>query len=208
VIEQRTPEWFAQRKGKLTASNFAQALAVIGSRQELWRDLTGKEKRWFNEDAVNWGTTLEATAIEQFEIEHPYLIVGRDGFCAHPEIEWLGGSPDGIVFDVGSFDANGNSLLEVKCPYSQKLWGAPPDYYIPQVQGLMEIKNLPSCLFMCWTPVDYRVWLIKRSTEYWEWMLPKLAEFWTYVEFDVEPPRFARGEKFKFNGKLEIERWH
>lgn len=206
MIEQRTPEWFEQRRGKLTASNFGQALALIGSRQELWRIATDRKERWVKREAVDWGTALEPVALMQYVADTNY-IVDKAGFERHPEIDWLGGSPDGIVSGI-DYPAVGRWLLEIKCPFSQELWDQPPDYYIPQVQGLMAILDLPFTHFVCWTPSDYRVWHIGRSDEYWEWMLPKLAEFWTYVDLDVEPPRFKRGEKYSFDGQLEIERWH
>jgi hypothetical protein len=175
----------------------------------LWRNLTDRRERWVNRQAVNWGTTLESVALAAYELETG-LIVGRDGFCAHPDHDWLGGSPDGIVFDPSEFSPGGSGLLEIKCPFSQELWDEPPAYYVPQIQGLMQIKRLPWCDFVCWTPFGMRVWRVKRSESYWEWMAPKLAEFWTYVEFDIEPPGFKRGEKEKFttfNGQLEINRW-
>jgi putative phage-type endonuclease len=205
IIEQRSPEWFRQREGKLTASQFGNAIGIIGSRAELWRNITGRGKRWINEAAVKWGTTLEPIAIADYEQDRPF-VVGREGFCLHPEIEWIGGSPDGILFDPPRFKPRGNGLLEAKCPFSQELWEEPKDYYMPQVQGLMEIRDLDWCEFLCWTPFGKRIWFIERSKEYWEWMLPKLSEFWSYVEFDIEPPAFGRGKRYRYNGTLKIER--
>lgn len=131
------------------------------------------------------------------ELEHD-VEVKDVGFIVHPEIDWLGGSPDGFI--------GKNGMAEFKCPYTQLIWDEPPDYYIPQVQGLLEITDRDWCNFVCWTPKYVATWRIDRSRDYWNWMLPKLCEFWTYVDCDVEPPKFARGTKYKFTGDMNIER--
>lgn len=170
---------------------------MIGSRQQLWREKTSRAAKWVNEAAVAWGTTLEPVAKLYHEAEQGVIVV-PSGFVVHPDIDWLGGSPDGLI--------DGRGMSEYKCPYSQKVWDEPPEYYIPQVQGLLEILDRDWCHFVCWTPKEVATWKIERSQEYWDWMLPKLCEFWAYVECDIEPPPFARGQRYRFSGDMKIER--
>jgi len=48
---------------------------------------------------------------------------------------------------------------------------------------------------MAWTPDAYAIHRVGRSRSYWNTLYQLLCEFWTYVDADVEPPRFARGSK-------------
>ena len=55
-----------------------------------------------------------------------------DGYHIHPQYEWLGGSPDGLV--------GGDGLVEIKCPFNQqfaKLSGPLSLTYYLQCQTLL-----------------------------------------------------------------------
>ncbi len=103
----------------------------------------------------------------------------------HPELGWIGASPDGRIGDRG--------LLEVKCPVGG-LYGDVPPYYMAQVQGQLECEDRDWCDFIVWKPRGGSLQRIVRSRAYWAWMLPRLAEFWAYVVADIEPPRIKRKE--------------
>jgi putative phage-type endonuclease len=207
-MEQRTPEWDEARRGKMTCSRMADAVGLIGSRRRLWRELTGRERdKWASADGrirMQDGVNYEQVAIAQYEqlvSRHP---ITTTGFLMHPTLDWIGGSPDGLVDIVGVHRAQGG--VEVKCPPTQ--YGRIPDYYMPQMQGLMEVTNRPWWDFVCWTPemmVVNRVW---RSPEYWEQLHTLLAEFWFYVEADIEPPVFARGTKPKITAAVTSRLLH
>jgi putative phage-type endonuclease len=186
---QRSKEWFAARAGRLTASNFGAALGLSPhmSRQELWRQLTGRSQ-FAGNVATDWGTAHEAEAISAYE-EHTGNIVLPASFV--PWDEWCGCSPDGYIGDVG--------LLETKCPYTQKLYETWPDHYRAQVIGQLAITGRWWCDCWCWTPNESRV--VERidfDTLLWVRMFVALKDFWKYVVNDVEPPRQA---KFKMKGK-------
>lgn len=63
------------------------------------------------------------------------------GFLEHPEINYIGASPDGITED--------GIALEIKCPLSRKIVkGSMPIYYYAQVQLQLEVLDLEECDFL------------------------------------------------------------
>lgn len=183
---QRSDEWFALRKDKLTTSTFSTALGFWkgNRRYELWYEkvfspdeqLVEASKKY----AMDWGVLNEAAAIERYR-----SITGRDvsslGFAIHSEecFEWIGASPDGLLDHFP-----GGGILEVKCPYNKGKpetclpWKRMPYYYMPQVQGQMEVMNREWVDLYCWTPNGSTVFRICRDREYWDLIHGILREFW------------------------------
>lgn len=185
-VTQRSEEWFALRRDKLTTSMFSTALGFWkGSRRaELWYE------KVFASDApcveastmraMEWGVLNEAAAIERYK-----NITGHDvsflGFAIHPEqsLYWLGASPDGLL---SCFPEAG--ILEVKCPYNKGKpelglpWSTMPFYYMPQIQGQMEIMDREWVDLHCWTPNGSTIFRVRREREYWELIHGILREFW------------------------------
>lgn len=187
VAPQRSEEWFALRKDKLTTSTFSTALGFWkGTRRpELWQEkvFTVDEQLTIEaskKHAMEWGVLNEAAAIERYK-----SITGRDvssyGFAVHPQeqFNWVGASPDGLV---GYFPDGG--ILEVKCPYNKGKpevglpWSKMPFYYMPQVQGQMEIMDRDWVDLYCWTPNGSTIFRVCRDRGYWELMYGVLHEFW------------------------------
>uniref|UniRef100_A0A5B7AFY0 YqaJ viral recombinase domain-containing protein n=1 Tax=Davidia involucrata TaxID=16924 RepID=A0A5B7AFY0_DAVIN len=183
---QRSDEWFALRKDKLTTSTFSTALGFWkGNRRlELWHEKVfasdARSMEASKTGAMEWGVLNEAAAIEQYR-----SITGRDvsslGFAIHSEerFHWLGASPDGLL---GCFPGGG--ILEVKCPYNKGKpemglpWSTVPFYYMPQVQGQMEIMDRDWVDLYCWTPNGSTIFRVCRERDYWELMHGILREFW------------------------------
>jgi len=53
-----------------------------------------------------------------------------------------------------------------------------PYYYMPQVQGQMEIMDREWVDLYCWTPNGSTLFRVVRDREYWELMHGILKEFW------------------------------
>ncbi|CAA7404928.1 unnamed protein product [Spirodela intermedia] len=183
---QRSSEWFALRRDKLTTSTFSTALGFWkgNRRSELWH------QKVFSPDAdtisstgraaMEWGVDNEAAAIERYR-----SITGREvgtlGFAMHADASfaWMGASPDGVL---GRQPEGG--ILEVKCPFNKGRpelglpWRAVPYYYMPQVQGQMEIMDRDWVDLYCWTPNGSSLFRVFREKEYWELMHAVLREFW------------------------------
>ena len=195
LMEQRSPEWYAARKGKLTSSMFAEAVGLVGSRKRLWRELRGLEERKVTPRMIR-GTDWETLARHLYEATMD-VTVQQVGFVAHPSIPWLGASPDGFVGDDG--------LVELKCP--DKMYKAFPVQYLPQTQGQLHMTRREWCDLVAWVqPIfaqdgtvlaeaQVRRWRVYRSDAYWYELLEQLTIFWGFVAAGVEPPRFARGGK-------------
>lgn len=129
--------------------------------------------------AMSWGVTHEDTAIEHYKV-----VTGRDvrslGFAVHSDSQysWLGASPDGVL------DDHEGGILEVKCPYNKGKpedgvpWKVMPYYYMPQIQGLMEIMDKNWVDLYCWTPNGSSLFRVHRTPEYFLDMHEILKEFW------------------------------
>ncbi len=118
---QRSPEWYAVRIGRITASRMGDMMAKTKTgwgasrknyRTELvYERLTGEA--WPQRpptEAMQRGTDLEAEAREKYARRIKFLddlTVEEVGFCLH-SIPLSGASPDGLVGTEG--------LLEIKCP--------------------------------------------------------------------------------------------
>ncbi|XP_028794150.1 uncharacterized protein LOC114749780 [Neltuma alba] len=185
-VPQRSEEWFALRKDRLTTSTFSTALGFwSGNRRlELWNEKVFASEAQILESskkgAMDWGVLNEAAAIDQYR-----QITGREvssmGFAVHPKegFDWLGASPDGLLGCVP-----GGGILEVKCPYNKGKpetalpWSAMPFYYMPQLQGQMEILDRDWVDLYCWTPNGSTIFRVCREREYWDLIHRVLREFW------------------------------
>lgn len=157
-IEQGSPEWFAARLGKLTASRIADATAKTRSGWGAGRKnymseliierLTGQPAQSFSNAAMQWGTETEPQARAAYEWR-----TGCDvelvGFVDHPVYPMAGASPDGLIGDKG--------LIEIKCPnpathvdtlLSEKI----PVKYIKQIQFQMICTNREWCDYVSFDP--------------------------------------------------------
>lgn len=115
-MEQRSPDWFAARLGKVTASRVADVMAKTKSgygasrknymMELLCQRLTGACEAGYVNSAMQRGTDLEPVARSVYEMTADVMVV-ECGFVDHPALAF-GASPDGLVGDDG--------LIEIKCP--------------------------------------------------------------------------------------------
>lgn len=153
---QGSPEWFAARCGRATASRFADVLAKIKSGEAAGRRnykaqlvcerMTGVPSESFESTAMRWGTEVEPLARIAYEAETGNL-VEQVGFIPHNEL-MAGVSPDGLIEIDGG--------LEIKCPNTAThidtlLKGMSPDH-IPQIQGCMWISGRQWIDFVSFDP--------------------------------------------------------
>lgn len=185
-MEQRSPEWFAARKGRITGSMVG---AILGLDPNTTRDeamrrtvraYQGLPSEFVGNIATSWGTNHEEEAREDFEYDQG-CIVGEASFVVHPKLDWLGASPDGYISNY--------ALLEIKCPYGLRDKPQPvpfktikeqPHYYA-QMQIQMYCTDRVSCYFWQWTPYDHDLTIVDYDPIWIEVNLPKLEAF--YNEF-------------------------
>lgn len=179
--EQRSDEWYALRKQKLTASDLATALGMnpYQSRHDLVYKKSGGKESFFGNAATKHGQKYEDKAIEIYCSQHNVKSFDF-GLIPHPTIDFLAGSPDGIT--------NTGILLEVKCPLKRVIKpGVIPHYYVPQMLLCMECTNLDECHFIQYKPPSkgepeiFDVTVLKRDSSWFERYLPVMDLFWKEV---------------------------
>jgi putative phage-type endonuclease len=193
TAEQRSPDWFAARLGKATASNFANVLAAKSTaayrnyRVKLALErMTGKQEDSFQSDAMRQGTEREPLARIAYEA-HTGHLVEEVGFCLHDVLE-CGASPDGLV--------NADGGLEIKCPTPGKHFeylrqkGEPAEY-TAQIQGCMWITGRTWWDFVSFCPefpenAQLIVRTIARDGDYIDRLAAAVDAFMAEVRADVE----------------------
>lgn len=147
---QGTPEWFAARCGKFTGSRFADLMSVTNSGPSASRAnlivtlalerITGQPEQTYENDAMRRGKELEPLARGAYEA-HTGDLVTEVGFIAHPELPYVGVSPDGLI------DSDG--MVELKCPASQ-------------AKHLIYLRNEAHALEYRWQ-VQGQLWVAERQ---------------------------------------------
>ena len=189
---QRSPEWFAVRAGKATASAFADILATVKAGESASRKnyrlqlvterLTGLPSESFTNAEMRWGIDHEDEAREAY-MAHTGTLVDESGFMYRNYLE-AGCSPDGLIDDDG--------MLEIKCPNSvthveymeaDEL----PSKYVAQVQGQLWIAGRQWCDFVSFDP---------RMPE-------KLRLFVVRVERDDAYIQALKAEVLRFMGEVQ-----
>ena len=158
MIAQGSPEWFAVRCGKVTASRVADVIAKTktgygASRANYAAELiaerlTQSTAPGFTNAAMQWGTDQEPHARAAYSFLRD-VDVEEIAFVDHPEIAMSGASPDGLVGMDG--------LVEFKCPNTAThldtlLSETVPGKYITQMQWQMACTGRAWCDFASFDP--------------------------------------------------------
>lgn len=153
-MEQRTPEWFEARIGKVTASNFGKVLtkAKTGNGLSVTAQsylekiiaevMTGQSKE-FTTQSMQWGMDNEDGAVYEFE-KREFVEVQRVGFLNYQGSNellknYVGCSPDGLIGEDGG--------VEVKCMDSENFvhmmlnQDAIKKAHMAQIQGCMMVTG-------------------------------------------------------------------
>lgn len=153
-MEQRTPEWFAARAGRITASGAGALLGLSPHTSEadgfrsLVRSMHGMPSEFVGNVATEYGTFHEAGALVEYCMETGATVWSL-GFAEFND--WLGASPDGLIDHYG--------MLEIKCPFGKRNENPPvfkpiddqPHYYA-QMQIQMYCTGRKWCDFFQWSP--------------------------------------------------------
>ena len=126
-MEQRTPEWFAARAGRITASGAGALLGLSPHTSEadgfrsLVRSMHGMPSEFVGNVATEYGTFHEAGALVEYCMETGATVwtFGVADFG-----NWLGASGYGMIDDLG--------MVRVYCPFGQR------DKNLPKFKGIEE----------------------------------------------------------------------
>ena len=163
LVEQGSEEWHAVRRGHVSASNISAVMAKgkgITRRNYMMRIIAERNSSWqgdaYTNPAMEHGVNTEYLARQAYEVSRG-TFVDKTGFWKHPEIEWVGASPDGLVGDDG--------LIEIKCPntttHLEYIFDdvVPTEYY-KQMQCQLWVTGRQWCDFISYDP---RVFLEKKK---------------------------------------------
>ncbi len=187
-MDQRSPEWYAARLGKVTASRVADVMARTKSgygasranymAELLCERLTGQQAERFVSAEMQRGTELEAQARDGYAFLHDVAIV-ECGFVVHTSIPMFGASPDGLIGSDG--------LVEFKCPNTAThidylLSQSVPGKYQTQMHAQMACTGREWCDFVSFDPrlpddLQFFVKRVQRDDAFIAAMLPEIAAF-------------------------------
>ena len=205
-VEQRTEEWFAIRKTIVSATDAGTILGYnrFSSKTDLLKKKLSDDDTMIESPAIDHGVFFEPIATKCYEELNGGVCVHDVGLVIHPELKWLGASPDGIMED--------GRLLEIKCLYSRQFKNTDADIprqYWAQIQIQLEVCNIEECdLYQCifkkvdrheyngfdgikgkekrvyWVLRDYRCNVIKRDREWFNSIKVELYDFWSLVNHE------------------------
>jgi putative phage-type endonuclease len=158
--KQRSDEWYAIKRGKLSASMIADIMPSSSKSIDSWTDtqlksvfeiatqrMTGIVQSSYVSAPMQWGIDHEDDARLAYEFSTDQH-VEQVGFIELDE--WIGCSPDGLVNDDG--------LIEIKCPDSSThlLYRVSPEDMVKrykwQVQSQLYISNRLWCDLVSFDP--------------------------------------------------------
>ncbi len=198
---QGSPEWFAARCGKVTASCFAEAISTTSraSGKRKAGDPSAAAERYAADIAIErisgkphgeppkaWvlerGHEMEARARMVYEVRTKAFVT-EAGICLNDD-ELFGYSTDGLVDDAG--------LIEIKAPIDSSkilaMWQTgDTSEYDHQMQGGMWITGRRWCDFIMYVPdlapvgKDLFVKRVHRDDEFIDAMVEQLGTFWKMV---------------------------
>jgi len=188
-IEQNTDEWFALRRGKITASNFGLIMANYGkpfgnpaiqyAMRVAIEAQTNRNIETFKNEWMERGIELEDEA-RQLYSDMTFTDVLPGGFA---EKDGFGASSDGLADD---------GLIEIKSVkysthFDRYVKGGFDTSYQWQIRGQMWLYDRPWCDFVSYCPdfpVNKQLYIFRvtRDSEQEEKLISRLIEFKKVVE--------------------------
>ena len=191
-MQQGDAAWLAIKAGKLSGSRFKAVMDLNkrnGQPNKPRRDLVAELRRELEtgvltsmepNEAMAHGTRCEPIACALYEFVHG-VEVRHAAWIPHPELDYIGFSPDGLLGDLG--------MVEIKCPFSEARHtrtvdsGKCPDDYMPQVQGGLWTTGREFCDFVSfWEPThDLAVVRVYRDEAFIQRLAAECASVWASV---------------------------
>lgn len=204
MIEQRSEAWFAQRRGRVTGSNVGAILGLNPWRtaddvlRAMVRDSHGAPSEFTGNQATEYGSFHEDGAIVEYTMETGNTVT-ECGFFVHPEYDWLGASPDGLIGD--------DAVMECKAPYGQRD-KRPPEFksaeeqphYLAQMQIEMACSQRQLCHFWQWSPHGTRLEVIRIDYKWLAWAIPKLEAFYALYLDEIGNPAHLQERRQRLSG--------
>lgn len=180
-MEQRTPEWYAIRVGRVGGSDAIALTTDARMKTQIYKTVaeiaTGEEEDFYISQAMQEGIDKEPFAIEEYEKE-TFSTIRKIGYVTNSDYEFLGLSPDGYVGESGA--------VEIKCPLPKQhvktiMDGGVPTENKPQIAHYFmvdtnlewvdfvsycpKVKSMPLYIYRC-TRKEFEVDTAKQSVNY------------------------------------------
>lgn len=181
-MEQRSEEWFKARANRITGSAIGAILGLspFATPQDVMRRMVreyhGQPSEFTGNAATVYGQLNEPNALADYKIEHND--VSECGFYVHPDFEWLGASPDGLIGDDG--------LIEIKCPFGKRYDINPlfstidqQMHYYAQIQYQLFCTGRTWCHFYQWNSYGHSLEMVNFDPQFIEDTLPQLQDFYS-----------------------------
>lgn len=136
VAQHGTPEWFAARRGGVSATAVANASTPAGFRDEVAKALHPEDNQVTDNDYMKFGRDWEQWIVDNLPEE--YGIKANDWLIHAEGHTWQLATPDGL-------NAAWTGIAEVKT--TGKDWNKIPIKYIRQVQWQMYVVGASFCVF-------------------------------------------------------------
>lgn len=190
-MEQGSHEWLLLRAGKITGSRFRAVMDLNkrnGQPNKPRRDLvatlrmelfTGEPEYVEQNEYMAHGSAMEPFARKAYEFMHD-CVCEVPAFIAHPELPYIGYSPDGLIGE--------NGLIEIKSPALEARHMRTvesrqcPDDYLPQVQGGMFVTGRQWCDFVSYFPsISVEIVRVYRDDQFISRLETECARVWGEV---------------------------
>uniref|UniRef100_A0A6M3JLJ6 Putative exonuclease n=1 Tax=viral metagenome TaxID=1070528 RepID=A0A6M3JLJ6_9ZZZZ len=156
-VPQGSPEWFAEKAGKPSASSFDKIVTTKGEPSKQAQGylyqlaaevITGQAEQGYQSAAMTLGIEREAESRTLYELING-VEVQQVGFVYADEQKLYGCSPDGIVGDEWGLELK-NVLPKTQVAYLLN-GGLPSDYFC-QVQGSLLVTGFDRWEFFTYSP--------------------------------------------------------
>lgn len=198
---QNSDDWFAARRGKITASRLGDVIAAPttkryqGYQQELVDDLNGVPS--FEEDGKPWfkhGAEMESEARDHYEW---YLVskgdnvtVSQVAMLVHPEYDFISCSPDLVIWPRRGGEIKSRISDDA---HKKSIKAGLPSVNKPQVLGSLWISGFDSWDFISFfkdpdgrIDTDLDVTTIYPDTSYFKRLEDSCLKFWEEVQKRVK----------------------
>lgn len=184
-------EWLANKAGKISGSRFAAVLAInkrTGHANKPRRDLIADLRRELetgvmtsidDNEYMAHGRAMEPLACAAYEFLTD-CVVGHEAWFGHPQLSYIGFSPDGLVGHDG--------LVEFKAPFMEHRHTRTVDSqqcpadYIAQVQGGLWVTGRQWCDFVSFFPsISVEIVRVERDQAFIDHLAEQCAAVWDEV---------------------------
>ncbi|MCK9506089.1 MAG: YqaJ viral recombinase family protein [Porticoccaceae bacterium] len=165
--------------------------------RQMVRDYHGAESEFTGNIATEYGHLHEPLAIMDYMGKTGHY-VEECGFFVHPEHDWLGATPDGLIEYFG--------LVEVKCPFGLRNKPQPefkaaadqPHYYA-QMQVEMASSGRHYAHFYQWSKHGDDLQTVDFDPEWWGQYFPEMEAFYNRYLSELDNPAHLEGAIYEVN---------